>query len=201
LPQYAGTTMVSAKNYVKICNAVYGGVHATALPGEKVACGVTGPRGNDDPASSRPEPDPMAFMRALKRYGLKKFDVYAHNPYYGSPREAPSFKPRGSTSIQLGNIDLLLAQLSKLWGPKHLWITEYAYQTYPQDKLFGVSWAKQALYLKQADAIARANPRIDMMVWFMLVDDTDENIGWQSGLVTATYQKKPAYAVFAKLPK
>jgi hypothetical protein len=201
LPQYTGTTMTSAQNYVKICNAIYNGVHATAISSEKVACGVTGPRGNNAPHSSRPEPDPLAFMRALKRYGLQHFDVYAHNPYYGSPSETPAFKPRSNTSIQLGNIDVLLAQITKLWGPKHLWITEYAYQTYPQDKLFGVSWAKQAAYLQQADQIARANPRIDMLIWFMLVDDTNISLGWQSGLVTATYGKKPAFAVFAKLPK
>jgi hypothetical protein len=199
-PQWRGKTIVSARNYVKICNAVYSGVHASRLAGEKVACGVTGPRGNDNPRSSRPSVDPLSFMAALKRYGLKRFDVYAHNPYYGSPRETPRYKPRGR-AIQLGNINVLLAQLKKLWGPKHLWITEYGYQTRPQDKLFGVSWAKQALYLRQAYAIARANPRIDMMVWFMLKDDTNVRLGWQSGLMTATWQKKPSFVAFQRLPR
>jgi hypothetical protein len=199
-PQWRGRTIVSARNYVKICNAVYSGVHASTLAGEKVACGVTGPRGNDNPRSSRPSVDPLSFMSALKRYGLKRFDVYAHNPYYGSPREAPSYKPRGR-AIQLGNINVLLAQLKRYWGPKHLWLTEYAYQTTPQDKIFGVSWAKQALYLKQAYAIARANPRIDMMIWFMLKDDTNVGVGWQSGLLTAKWQKKPAFVAFQRLPR
>jgi len=31
----------SAKDYAKICNAIYGGVHATMYKDEKVACGVT----------------------------------------------------------------------------------------------------------------------------------------------------------------
>ena len=53
---------------------------------------------------------------------------------------------------------------------------------------------------KQSYAIARANPRIDMMVWFMLRDDTNIGVGWQSGLLTAAGKKKPSFSVFARLP-
>ena len=63
--------------------------------------------------------------------------------------------------------------MTQLYGNKRIWITEYGYQTNPPDTIFGVSWAKQALYLKQAFAIARANPRIDMMLWFLLQDEPD----------------------------
>jgi Glycosyl hydrolase catalytic core len=202
-PQYkrvgGSWVLLGAQNYAKICNAVYAGVHQTSLANEKVACGLTGPRGNNSPRSARPQPDPLSFMRALKRYGMKRFDVYAHHPYYGRPAESPSYKPRGA-AIQLGNISVLLAQLSKLWGPKHLWITEYGYQTKPQDKLFGVTWARQARYLTQAFSLARRNPRIDMMLWFMLRDDTNISLGWQSGLMTARGQKKPAFTAFRRLP-
>ena len=52
-----------------------------------------------------------------------------------------------------------------------LWITEYGYQTNPPDTFFGVRYAKQAAYLTQAVAIARANPRIDMFLWFLLKDE------------------------------
>jgi hypothetical protein len=34
----------------------------------------------------------------------------------------------------------------------------------------------------------------------MLKDDTNISQGWQSGLLTATGKKKPAYSVFARLP-
>ena len=154
--------IASAQSYAKICNAVYDGVHSPdlgPLPGEQVACGVTGPRGNDSPLSTRPSVDPLSFLSATKRYGLKRFDVWAHHPYYGKPTEAPVFKPPARDhAVELGNINVLLALISKLYGPKHLWVTEYGYQTYPQDRVFGVSWAKQALYLSQAYAIARASP-------------------------------------------
>ena len=110
---------------------------------------------------------------------------------------------RASTArrIQIGNINLLIAQVTKLYGPKHLWITEYGYQTNPPDKtIFGISWAKQALYMKQAYAMARKNPRIDMMLWFLVTDEPNLG-GWQSGLETVAGKKKPSWATFLKLPR
>ncbi len=107
-----------------------------ALPGEQVACGVTGPKGNDAPTSTRPSVDPLTFLSAAKAAGMKNFDVYAHNPYADSGNEAPNYVPKGKDKrrIQLGNINVLLAKLTQLYGPKHLWITEYGYQTNPPDK-------------------------------------------------------------------
>ena len=76
----------SAIDYAKICNAVWRGVHQTALRGERVACGVTAPRGNNAPRSRRPSVSPLAFLRAMKRAGARWFEAYAHHPYYGGPR-------------------------------------------------------------------------------------------------------------------
>ena len=75
----------SAVDYAKICTAVYDGVTRTLIAGERVACGATAPRGNNQPTSARPTVSPLAFMRALKAAGLsaRKFDAYAHHPYYG----------------------------------------------------------------------------------------------------------------------
>ena len=201
-PQYKRVrgkwVMQSAINYAKICNAVYAGVHATLLKGEKVACGVTAPGGNDRPGGRRGSPTPMSFMAAVKKAHLKKFDAWAHNPY-GGPRETPTTKPRAKGAVTLGNIDTMIAQLTKLWGRKRVWLTEYAYQTNPPDRIFGVSFSKQALYLKQAYAIARKNPRIDMLLWFQLKDEPGIG-GWQSGLMTTRGTKKPAFVTFARLP-
>ena len=190
--------MVSAINYAKICKAVYAGVHATHYSGEKVACGVTAPRGNDNARGKRGTPTPKSFMIAVKKAGLKKFDAYAHNPYNG-PRELPTTKPRAKGAYTLGNIGDMIKQVTTLWGRKRIWLTEYAYQTNPPDRAFGVSYAKQALYLKQAFAIARKQPRVDMMLWFQLKDEPGIG-GWQSGLMTARGKHKPAYLTFARLP-
>jgi len=189
---------IAAKNYAAMCQAVWAGVHATNLK-ETVACGATDPRGNNRPRSSRPSIAPLTFLRALKRYGLRDFDVYAHHPYYNSPQESPTTPPKAKTVITLANINLLTTFLSRLYGPKKLWITEYGYQTKPPDPNFGVTWAKQAQYLTQAFKIARRNPRITLMLWFLLRDEKRLS-GWQSGLITAAGKKKPAFNAFMRLP-
>jgi len=143
------------------------------------------------------------FLRALKAAGLKRFDAYAHHPYYGSPKESPTTIPpaaRGArpTAVTLANIGTLISELTRLYGPKRVWITEYGYQTNPPDSQFGVSWNLQAQYVTQAFGIARRNPRIDMMLWFMVQDEPILS-GWQSGFLTADGKKKPSYAAFRRL--
>jgi hypothetical protein len=189
--------IASAKAYAKICNAVYNGVHATAIASERVACGATAPRGNNAPMSGRPSVSPLAFLAAAKAAGLRTFDAWAHHPYYSNPSRAPASAVSGG-AVELGNIDQLIGEVTKLYGNKRIWITEYGYETNPPDPIFGVSWAKQAAYLKQAFAIARANPRIDLMLWFLLRDDPNIN-GWQSGLITAGGKHKPSFAAFASM--
>jgi Glycosyl hydrolase catalytic core len=199
LKQVSGGRFVSPRSYARICTAIWQGVHFTNFAGEKVACGVTGPRGNNAPRSSRPSLSPLSFMRLTRAAGLRNLDAYAHNPYYGKPSETPASKPGGSSAVTLGNMNTLISLVNKLWGKKRIWITEYGWQT-PPDRIFGVSFARQAAYVRQSYAIARANPRIDMMVWFMLRDDTNLGVGWQSGFLTAAGKKKPAFNVFARLP-
>ena len=63
-----------------------------------------------------------------------------------------------------------------------------------------MSWAKQARYLSQAYAIARRNPRIDMMIWFLVKDERRSN-GWQSGFYTASGRRKPSWQAFRRIPK
>ena len=206
-PQYkrVGTKWViqSAIDYAKICNALYDGIHASMTVNERVACGGTAPRGNNNPNTDRSSVSPLAFLRAVKKAGLKTFDAWAHHPYYAGPADQPTTKPvtaKGApaTAVTLGNIGDLIKQVTQLYGNKRIWITEYGYQTNPPDSIFGVTYAKQAAYLTQAFGIAKRNPRIDMMLWFLLRDDPNPN-GWQSGLITARGAKKPAFKAFQNL--
>ena len=212
-PQYQRVhgkwTVLSAYNYARICNAIYTGIHSAMksqtepLTGEKVACGVTDPRGNDNAGSSRASVDPLSFLIAAHKYGMKKFDVYAHNPYASAGSEAPNYVPKGKAKrrIQMGNIGVLLALVKKYYGAKHLWITEYGYQTNPPDHtIMGTSWAKQAADLRLAYAIARKNPRIDMMLWYLVKDEPSIG-GWQSGLETVGGVHKPAWTAFRNVPR
>ena len=117
-PERAATTRRSA-------TPIYEGVHATLYKGEQVACGVTAPRGNNNPTSARPSVSPVAFLTAAKKAGMKRFDAYAHNPYYGVPTETPTTRPPGTrsgqapTAITLANIDILIAAVGHLYGPEH----------------------------------------------------------------------------------
>jgi hypothetical protein len=197
-------TIQSAKDYAKMCNAAVGAIKLATIGAAKIACGVTGPRGNNNPSESRASVSPLAFLRAMKSAGARGFDAYAHHPYYGTPAETPLTPPppgrRGNaaTAITLGNFPLLVKEVTRLYGNKRIWITEYGYQTNPPDRLFGVTYSRQALYLKQAYTYAVRHPRIDMLLWFLLRDEPKLE-RWQSGLLTSTGRRKPAYTTFANL--
>ncbi len=190
----------SAYSYVRICNAIYNGVHSVQHGAAKVACGATDPRGNNQPRSRRASISPLAFLRSVKKYGLRRFDAWAHHPYAPRASLTPSSKPNvnDKSTVILGNIGVLTKELSRLYGKKPLWITEYGYQTRPPDRTFGVAWKTQARYLAQAYSIARKNPRIQMMIWF-LVKDESRLAGWQSGFFTTAGKRKPSYYTFRAL--
>ena len=206
-PQYRRTgktwAIQSGRDYAKICNAIVQGIKSVHTS-SKVACGATGPRGNNNPNSSRPSVAPIPFLRAMKAGGATGFDAYAHHPYYGSPAETPTTKPppgiRGQppTAVTLGNFELLVTEVDKLYGKRiRIWITEYGYQTKPPDSIFGVTYSKQASYLTQAVAVARKHPRIDMFLWFLLQDENRLG-GWQSGLMTYDGIRKSSFNAFRR---
>ena len=102
--------MQSPKDYARICNAVVRATKSVNLS-NKVACGATSPRGNNQPGTPRSSVSPLAFLRAMKNAGATGFDAYAHHPYYGYPTETPLTPPppgkRGvaPTAVTLGNFE------------------------------------------------------------------------------------------------
>ena len=116
----------------------------------------------------------------------------------GDPKFRPAAKPRNPRAITFANIGKLIDEVTILYGEKPIWITEYGYETSPPDRIFGVTWDRQATYMHEAYTIARRNPRIDMLLWF-LVRDERRTTGWQSGLVSAGGLRKPAFFKFQRL--
>ena len=174
---------------------------ATLVSGERVACGVTAPRGNNSPTSSRPSVAPIQFLRAVKSAGAEDVRRLGAPPVLRRARGlADDAAPRTATAnaVTIGNINSLILELTRLYGNKRVWITEYGYQTNPPDRLFGVSYARQATYLGRRSRSRAQNPRIDMMLWFLLRDEPALG-GWQSGLVTLSGKRKPAFAAFRSL--
>jgi hypothetical protein len=52
--------------------------------------------------------------------------------------------------------------------------------------------------MRDAYGIARRNPRIDMMLWFLVRDELRAS-GWQSGLVSSGGLRKPSFFEFQRL--
>lgn len=199
-PSWAGRRPVAARTYAKICNTVMAAVHQVGRETARavqVACGVTSPYGKGGSAIA-----PIRFLREMKR-AKAKFDVYAHHPYSRvRPAISPTKIPRERRlTVSLGNIGDLFKELNRLYGKrKRVWITEYGYETNPPDPRIGVSWAKQAAWLKLSHRIARRHPRIDMYLWFLIQDEPDIT-KWQTGLVDQFGTRKPAFAAFQGLPR
>ena len=85
----------SAIDYAKICNAVYAGVHATLLTGREGrlrrhrARAATTTRAAHARRSRR-----SRSCARRKKAGLKRFDAWAHHPYYGVAARDPDDAPR-----------------------------------------------------------------------------------------------------------
>lgn len=187
----------SPATYARICNAVVDGVNA-AHAGDTVACGGLNPRGKLRPNGLRDSVAPVLFLKQMKQAGARP-EVIAHHPYAPSPRISPTARIHSKTTVTLGNLDTLIAAVDRLYGRRmRIWITEYGYQTNPPDRLFGVSWARQASWMRIAFERMRRNPRIDLALWFQLQDDSRPQ-GWQSGVISTDGVRKPSYAAFKRL--
>lgn len=187
----------SPKIYAGICNAVVAGVNA-ARPRATVACGVLNPRGKRHPNGRRDSVAPVVFLSRMRIAGARP-EAIAHNPYPWSKHIKPLQRVRSRTNVTLGNIDVLVGAVDRLWrGRLPIWITEYAYQTNPPDRRFGVSWKTQAKYLRQAVRYVRRKKRISYFCWF-LVKDERAVARWNSGVMTADGRHKRSFAAFRQV--
>ena len=59
--------------------------------------------------------------------------------------------------------------------------------------------ATQAAYAKQALAIARKDPNVQMFIWFTFRDSSGNP--WQSGLLQPSGSAKPSYSAFGSVAR
>ena len=175
---------------VRLLNPAYAAIHAV-IRGAQVAGGVTAPRGNAGGVS------PIDWIHGMARAGAH-LDAYAHNPYPLSPHtETPwSGGCAGCRTITMATLPKLLNEVARTFGPKRIWLTEYAYQTNPPDRYIGVSDELQAEYMSGAALRAYLAPRVDILIHF-LVRDEPSLAGWQSGLLSVSGVAKPSYRAFS----
>jgi hypothetical protein len=188
---------LAPKNYAKLYAAAYQGIK-TGNPAAKVAIGETSPRGSDKPSGRRTIHSPGRFAELVAKANPRlKFAAWAHHPYPSVPRLKPSQKVRWP-NVTLASLPEFQKRL-KTWFKRRsldIWVTEYGHQTRPQDRL-GVTYAKQAEYIRQAIAIARKQRFTKMFVWFVFQDDLGQP--WDSGIYTrAGLAKGRAPAAFAR---
>jgi hypothetical protein len=124
-------------------------------------------------------------------------DAYAHNPYPLDPKRESPFKGGCSycTTITMATIDKLVTLVARNFGGARIWLSEYGYQSNPPDKFLGVSLALQARYISEGAYAAYHTPRVDLLIQFLYQDEPDL-ARFQSGLVTLTNARKPAYNAF-----
>jgi len=159
----------------------------------RVGGGVTAPRGNAGGMS------PVAWIRGMRASGAL-LDAYAHHPYPLRPKvETPwTGGCAHCATITMADLERLLAEVRRNFGNKRIWLTEYGYQTNPPDRGLGVAPALAARYVAESAHRAYVAPFVDMLIHFMVRDDTALG-GWQSGLFTAGGTAKPTYHAF-RLP-
>ncbi len=190
--QLGGLNPNSPRLYVeRLLNPAVAALHAVD-PRNVVAGGATSPRATQTALSA------VTFMRGMRRAGAR-FDVYSHHPYprwFGRGRpETPLQTLRCTRWLTMASLQCLLRNVAQNFGPKHLWLTEYAYKTNPPDRFRGVVPALQARYLAEAARRVYQAPRVDLLINFLIRDEPV--IGrWSSGFFTAGEIVKPSFFSF-----
>ena len=142
--------------------------------------------------------------RALKCGGGGRLAVsgYAHHPYtVGAFRPLNQKPPSGGITITTSSrLKRLLdrgARRGRIRRSLPIWYTEFGFQTNPPDRA-GVSFAKQAEFLNQADWIAFNDRRVRSVAQYKLLDETSI-VSFQTGLRRSNGALKPAYDAY-RLP-
>jgi hypothetical protein len=190
--QLGGLNPNRPKLYVqRLLNPTVAALHAVN-PKNVVAGGATSPRATKTAMSA------VDFMRGM-RLAHAKFDVYSHHPYprwFGPHRPETPLQTLPCTKyLTMASLQCLLHDVSRNFGPKHVWLTEYAYKTNPPDQHRGVAPALQARYLAEAARRVYQAPRVDLLINFLIRDEPV--VGrWASGFFTASDAVKPSFFSF-----
>jgi hypothetical protein len=137
---------------------------------------------------------------------------WAHHPY--ELTFAPNRAPRDRDMVTIANLNRLASTLDSirrrygLGGGLPLYLTEFGYMTNPPSPL-GVSLARQAAYLNEAEYIAYHNPRVASVSQFLLIDSpplarrsagpVGYGVSFQTGLMFRSGRAKPSLSAY-RLP-
>jgi hypothetical protein len=187
---------VAPRTYAAIVSAIDAGVKS-ASPQALVAAGETAARGRDRPVVGVHDSEsPGRFAQLVAAAAPRlAFDAWAHHPYPASELQRPE-APQRWPDVGLSSLGRFSSQLARWFHRRQvrLWVTEYGYRSSPQvsDAAAGLL---QAAYLGRAVMLARAQPTVDMFIWFRFRDAPGELSS--GGLLDQAGRPKPALASFA----
>jgi Cellulase (glycosyl hydrolase family 5) len=197
-PQFsAAGKIVGPAAYAKLVKAAVPAIKAASSRAQ-VSIGETSSTGRDKPrggtGSDSVAPATFARLLAPAVKGVK-FDAWAQHPYPFPVNMKPSQKVR-YPNVTLLSLPRFEKDLDTWFGRKNLpiWITEYGHETKPGEPL-GVTEAVQAKYAAEAIGLAKADPRVQMFVWFVFRDSPGSV--WQSGLYRTNGSARPAVKTWA----
>lgn len=204
MPQFdKNGKIISPRIYASLFKAGSAGIRAgnkSAL----IAIGETSNQGRDHPSTNGGPISvaPATFARLLAQQKGLRFDAYATHPYSTRPNLPPTQRVRWP-NVTLTRLKQFETSLDTWFHRKDIpvWITEYGYQTKPAET-YGVTMKQQAAYLSRVMRQLRADPRVEMFIWFIFRDTkrvSGEQPNWQSGLFTSSGGMKPAYRTFSAL--
>ena len=210
MPQFgAGGVDLAARSYELLLAKTYDALKSVS-PDVNVIGGALSPRGQDKPGARRQTHSPTAFITDLgaayrathRRRPI--MDMFAIHPYLIPSRLRPTFAHPKTTTIGVADYPKLVKLLTNAFARTAqpgatlpIVYDEFGYQSViPARKRslythLGTAAAKdaiteprQALYYRQAIALAQCQPTVAGMLIFHVADERDAN-AWQSGVYYA----------------
>jgi hypothetical protein len=210
LPQFgAGGRDLAAASYELLLAKTYDALKAVS-PDIDVIGGALSPHGQDKPNAARQTHSPTAFITdlgaAYRKTGRTRpiMDMFAIHPYLVPSRLPPTFAHPKTTSIGIADYPKLVkllthafARTAQAGATLPIVYDEFGYQSQiPVSKraLYrnlatpaardAITESRQALYYRQAIALAQCQPNVAGMLIFHVVDERDAK-SWQSGIYYA----------------
>jgi hypothetical protein len=203
-PQYRRGRPYSPRLYRRLFGAAQKGLAGSGHGGDPLLIGETAPSGG------RTGVDPIPFLRGVlcldasfrRRGGCApiRAEGWAHHPY--SLGLAPFEGSPNPGLVNLAEIGRLHAALRKAAAAGAtarrlpVYVTEYGIQTRP-DRQFGVSLARQVVYLAVSEFLAWRDARIRSYAQYLLHDDPPHyEFSFTTGLRLSSGRAKPSRRSF-----
>ncbi|MGZ4353464.1 MAG: hypothetical protein ACXVZ4_07955 [Gaiellaceae bacterium] len=210
MPQFgANGSDLAAASYELLLAKTYDALKSVS-PAINVIGGALSPRGQDKPKAARQTHSPTAFIAdlgaAYRRSGRTQpiMDMFAIHPYLIPSRLPPDFAHPRTTGIGIADYPKLVGLLKRAFGGTAqpgatlpIVYDEFGYQSLiPSWKRSvythlgtaaardAITESRQALYYRQAVALAQCQPTVAGILIFHVVDERDAN-AWQSGVYYA----------------